>query len=665
MIQSLLIANRGEIACRVINTARTMGIRTIAVYSEADAGALHVQMADEAHAIGPAPARDSYLRGDVILEVARRSGANAIHPGYGFLSENSGFASACAQAGIIFVGPPADAIEAMGSKDAAKQLMEKAGVPVVPGYHGEDQSPERLQQEADRIGYPVLIKAVAGGGGKGMKLAESAAEFSAQLESAQREGEAAFGNGVVLLEKYLTRARHIEVQIFGDSHGNAVHLFERDCSIQRRHQKVIEEAPAPDMPDNVRNAMGKAAVAAALAVNYTGAGTVEFIADSSAELTENRFYFMEMNTRLQVEHPVTEAVTGLDLVEWQLRVAGGEPLPLPQDQIQLSGHAVEVRLYAEDPAKRFLPATGTLRCLRFPEDIRVDTGIVEGGTVTPFYDPMIAKMISHGATRDQAIARMRTALNDTAIAGVATNLFFLGRIMEAEAFRAGEVETRFIDHYEEDLFRADDFPADRALALATIATLLERKAPGQDPWDRCDGFRVQGVRRDRVAFADDDGGLVDVSVIRDGDSFELDLPGGMAKLSNCELAPDGTIAAEIDGLRLKAVIASDGSGVDVMLKGRVFRFPVFDPFASAQSSGGGAGNLAAPMSGKVTRVFVEPGQSVDVGQELMVLEAMKMEHIIRATARGSLASIHAADGQQVNEGEILAVIDAGEQQAAS
>ncbi len=665
MIQSLLIANRGEIACRVIRTACAMGIRTVAVYSDADADALHVAMANEAHAIGPAPAAQSYLRGDAILEVAARSGADAIHPGYGFLSENAGFARACAKAGVIFVGPPADAINAMGSKDAAKKLMEAAGVPVVPGYHGDDQSSGKLNKEADRIGFPVLIKAVAGGGGKGMKLASTPDEFAAQLESARREAEAAFGNGAVLLEKYLTRARHIEVQVFGDTHGNVVHLFERDCSIQRRHQKVIEEAPAPHMPEAVRQAMGQTAVAAAQAVNYTGAGTVEFIADSSDELDENSFYFMEMNTRLQVEHPVTEAVTGVDLVEWQMRVAMGEPLPLRQDQIGLSGHAVEARLYAEDPARKFLPATGTLRCLRFAPGVRVDTGIAAGGKVTPFYDSMIAKVVAHGATRDQAISTLSLAMKSTAISGVTTNLAFLSRIADAAAFRAGEVETRFIDHHKDTLFRPDDVPHDQVMALAAMATILSRPPAGSDPWDRRDGFRVQGIYRDRVQFAGEGGVLIDIPVATERDTYTLELTDGPMIVRHCTLTQDGIVSTEIDGHRIQATIVRDSQGIDVMLEGQAYRFAAFDPFLLAAAGHGSAGDLAAPMSGKVTKVYVAEGEAVSAGQELMVLEAMKMEHVIRAPAKGTVTTVQAADGQQVNEGEILAIVDAGPEQAAT
>ena len=447
MFSSVLIANRGEIACRVARTAKRLGLRTIAVYSEADAIALHVRLCDEAHPIGPAPAQDSYLSIDKLIDVARRTRAECIHPGYGFLSENAGFAEACAKAGIVFVGPPPSAIRAMGLKDRAKALMEKAGVAVVPGYHGDRQEPAFLKQKAYEIGYPVLIKAIAGGGGKGMRKVEKHAEFEAALEAAQREAMSAFGEARVLLEKYVTSPRHIEIQVMADAHGNAIHLNERDCSLQRRHQKVIEEAPAPGMTPDLRAAIGAAAVKAAKAVGYTGAGTVEFIADGAGKLRPDGFWFMEMNTRLQVEHPVTEAITGLDLVEWQFRVAAGEPLPLAQDEVPLNGHAIEARLYAEDPERGFLPSTGRLVALKLPEGegIRVDTGVETGSDITAFYDPMIAKLIAHGATREQALARLGGALERTIVAGPRSNVAFLGALCRAKEFRAGAVDTGFIE----------------------------------------------------------------------------------------------------------------------------------------------------------------------------------------------------------------------------
>ncbi len=470
MFSKILIANRGEIACRVIRTARKLGIATVAIYSDADAGALHVEMADEAVRVGPAISAQSYLNVEAIIKAARQTGAEAIHPGYGFLSENARFVDAVEAAGLVFIGPSARAIRAMGLKDAAKALMEKAGVPVVPGYHGDNQDGAFLKSEADRITYPVLIKARAGGGGKGMRRVDQPDDFAAALASARREAEASFGDGAVLVEKYMAKPRHIEVQVFGDSHGNAVHLFERDCSLQRRHQKVIEEAPAPGMTPEMRAAMGEAAVKAALAIGYCGAGTVEFIADVSEGLRPDRFFFMEMNTRLQVEHPVTEAITGLDLVEWQLRVASGEALPKRQDELSINGWAFEARLYAEDPARDFLPATGKLALFAPPENARVDSGVRTGDTITPFYDPMIAKIIAHGATRDEALNRLDAALNKTRIAGLVTNRQFLSALCKLEAFRTGDVDTGLIGREAAALFTAEP-PSDIAFALAALGAL--------------------------------------------------------------------------------------------------------------------------------------------------------------------------------------------------
>ena len=517
-LPSILIANRGEIACRVIRTAKAMGLRTIAVYSDADRDAPHVRLADEAHAIGPSPARDSYLRADIILDVAKKAGAACIHPGYGFLSENAAFADACATAGIVFVGPPSSAILAMGLKDAAKALVEKAGVPVVPGYHGARQETDFLRAEAGRIGYPVLIKAVAGGGGKGMRRVDAEFEFDAALESAQREAQNAFGDARVLVEKYILSPRHIEIQVFADSHGHVVHLFERDCSLQRRHQKVIEEAPAPDMPAAVREAMGKAAVEAARAVGYVGAGTVEFIADGREGLKADGFFFMEMNTRLQVEHPVTEGITGLDLVEWQLRVAAGEKLPRLQPDIAMCGHAVEARVYAEDPEHGFLPSTGKLWALQLPagDGIRVDSGVVEGGEVTPFYDPMIAKVIAHGATRNQALDRLAAALGETIVAGPRSNVAFLKALCEAEDFRAGRFDTGFIDRNLDALGAVPRPASPQALAqaarvLAADDTKRIRKAAKKrgngnthSPWQVADSFALAQREADAVVLLADD-----------------------------------------------------------------------------------------------------------------------------------------------------------------
>ena len=506
MISSILIANRGEIACRVIRTAKRLGIRTIAVFSDADREAMHVRLADQAVHIGGAAAKESYLKGDVILDVARQTGAQAIHPGYGFLSENAGFAEACEKAGVIFIGPPASAIRAMGLKDAAKALMEKAGVPVVPGYHGGDQDAEHLARQAGDIGYPVLIKAVAGGGGKGMRRVDEPDAFGKALASAQREAASAFGDDRVLIEKYVTQPRHIEIQVFADSHGEAVYLFERDCSLQRRHQKVVEEAPAPDMPEEMRRRMGEAAVAAAKAIGYRGAGTVEFIADGSKGLRADGFYFMEMNTRLQVEHPVTEMITGEDLVEWQIRVASGERLPKAQSELSINGHAIEARIYAEDPARSFFPSTGRLHRLRWPgtgPHVRVDTGVVEGGDVSMFYDPMIAKLIVWDRDRAGAINRMVSALRDTEVVGPKTNIAFLAETVAHPEFRSAHVDTGFIDRHLTDLVPTHLMPPGEVLGLAAIAvrhmqSTDARAGDPYSPWDRRDGWALGGNRRENI-----------------------------------------------------------------------------------------------------------------------------------------------------------------------
>src|SRR6201991_4779846 len=524
MFSRILIANRGEIACRGIKTARRLGIKTVAGYSDADPNARHVALADEAVHIGPSPARESYLVADKIIAAARHTGAEAIHPGYGFLSENAGFAETCAKAGLVFIGRPPSAIHAMGSKSEAKKIMEKARVPLVPGYHGDDQSPDLLAKEAARIGYPVLIKAAAGGGGKGMRVVEEAAKFADQLAGAKREAKASFADDHVLVERYLTRPRHIEIQVFADGHGNCLYLFERDCSIQRRHQKVIEEAPAPDMAPERRKQMGQAAVAAAKAIGYVGAGTVEFIADQ-----DGSFYFMEMNTRLQVEHPVTEMITGQDLVEWQLVVAAGGRMPLSQDQLAIDGHAVEVRLYAEDPNRNFLPSTGTLVHLRLPAEgphVRVDTGVREGDTVTPFYDPMIAKVIVHDRDRTSAMRRMAALMGETEVVGVTTNAGLLKALCSHPAFVGGEVDTGFIERHRDELFAKMGQADDRAFAIATLARVAEWAPLSNDPWDQKSGFRLLELGHDEVRWKD---GEREVAVIvrrrRDG-VLELELPGG-------------------------------------------------------------------------------------------------------------------------------------------
>ena len=622
MIASLLIANRGEIARRIIRTARRMAVRTIAVYSEADARAPHVREADAAVCIGPAPAAQSYLRAAAILAAAKAQGAEAIHPGYGFLSENAAFAEAVTAAGLVWVGPPPAAIRAMGLKDAAKSLMAKAGVPVTPGYLGEDQSETRLKAEADRIGYPVLIKAVAGGGGKGMRKVERGAEFEAALQSARREAKAAFGDDRVLLETYVNRPRHIEVQVFGDAHGQVVHLFERDCSLQRRHQKVIEEAPAPGMSPQVRAAVCGAAVKAAQAVGYVGAGTVEFIADASEGLRADRVWFMEMNTRLQVEHPVTEAVTGVDLVEWQLRVASGEPLPLAQDQIRLTGHAIEARLYAENPAAGFLPSTGRLSHFRLPEhSVRVDGGVEEGGEITPFYDPMIAKLIAHAPDRDAAAAGLARACAEVEVWPVKTNAGFLARCLADPDFVAGAVDTGFIEARLEALIPSAEPPPE---VLATAAALAVRDADDGEPspWTALTGFRLNaaGVRR--------------VTLQLDGQAIPVELDGAAKPLPWVRVGPRTIV---FDAGQAFAFGGSDGG--------------------SGAAEGGGDGVIRSPMPGRIVAVQAKAGQAVERGAPLVTLEAMKMEHVLTAPFDGTVAELAAEVGAQVSEGAILARLD--------
>jgi 3-methylcrotonyl-CoA carboxylase alpha subunit len=640
MFKSLLIANRGEIACRVIRTARHMGIRTIAVYSDADAHAMHVGMADDAFRIGPAPARESYLDVGAILRAARESGAEAIHPGYGFLSENAEFAEACAKAEIVFVGPPASAIRAMGLKDRAKALMEKAGVAVVPGYLGDDQSAERLTHEAAAIGYPVLIKAVAGGGGKGMRRVDASEEFVAALEGAKREAKSAFGDDRVLIEKYVTRPRHVEVQVFADSHGHAVHLFERDCSLQRRHQKVIEEAPAPGMSEAMRARMGEAAVKAAQAVGYVGAGTVEFIADASEGLHPDRFWFMEMNTRLQVEHPVTEAVTGLDLVEWQLRVAAGEELPQRKYTLAPHGHAIEARLYAEDPRKGFLPSVGVLERLHLPaaqDGIRVDTGVREGDEVTVFYDPMIAKIIAWDETRAGAAAKLADALSLTEVAGVQTNAGFLVRALRHPDFVAGDIDTGFIERHRDILTPDESGPRPDILARAALFLVEERRAKsrGGDPWAAQDGFRISGEAREVIEFVSD-GKRVNVEIVhRRG--------GGMT----VEVAGAATKAAHANAVRLKS------NDIVVIQNGETWTLSLHDPLLAADAAGVSTDRVTAPMPGKIVQVLVKPGDTVRQGQPLAVLEAMKMEHTLKASADAQIESVEVGVGEQVGEAAVI------------
>ncbi|MCK6451411.1 MAG: acetyl/propionyl/methylcrotonyl-CoA carboxylase subunit alpha [Alphaproteobacteria bacterium] len=667
MFRTLLIANRGEIACRVMRTARRMGLRTVAVYSEADASAMHVAMADEAYLIGAASPRESYLRIDRVIEAAKKSGADAVHPGYGFLSENADFAEACAKAGIAFVGPPAAAMRAMGDKARSKALMEKAGVPLVPGYHGDDQAARTLQDAADRIGYPVLIKASAGGGGKGMKVVEHSADFAPQLASAKREAASSFGDDRVLIERYLTRPRHIEIQVFADRHGDCVYLFERDCSIQRRHQKVLEEAPAPGMTEERRRAMGEAAVAAARAVGYVGAGTIEFIAEPSG-----RFYFMEMNTRLQVEHPVTEMITGTDLVEWQLRVASGEALPLRQDQLRIGGHAIEARLYAEDPARDFLPSTGTLSHLRFPgpsEHVRVDTGVRQGDAISIHYDPMIAKLIVWDRDRPAALGRLAAALRGCEAVGLATNIAFLHAVATHPAYAGGEVDTGFIPRHRDALSPPAAPADDRALALAALALLLGRVAEAArhagdsadpwSPWHAADGWRLNGDNHHTLRFRDPArGDSADVAVVahfrRLG--YALDLPGGRQDATGT-LDADGRLTATLAGARVAVSVVRQGDTIVLIDGVRVRRLQFIDPLAGAAEHEGEGSRLQAPMPGKVTAVHVAAGARVKRGQALMVLEAMKMEHAIAAPADGTIKEIRFAAGEQVPEGAELIVFE--------
>jgi 3-methylcrotonyl-CoA carboxylase alpha subunit len=657
--EKLLIANRGEIACRIIRTARRMGLRTVAVYSEADAGALHVEMADEAYPIGPAAARESYLRIDRIVEAARRSGAGAVHPGYGFLSENPRFAEACAEAGIVFVGPPPAAIRAMGSKSAAKELMEAAGVPLVPGYHGAAQDEARLLAEARRIGFPVLIKASSGGGGKGMRVVEREAEFSPALASAKREAAASFGDDRVLVEKYLTRPRHIEVQVMADKHGQVLHLFERDCSLQRRHQKVLEEAPAPGVTPERRREMGAAAVAAAKAVGYEGAGTIEFIAEGE------RFYFMEMNTRLQVEHPVTEMVSSLDLVEWQLRVAAGERLPWTQESLSPNGHAIEARLYAEDPARDFLPATGRLLRLAAPRAdgvyVRVDTGVREGDEVGIHYDPMIAKLIVWDETREAALRRLRGALGEYELAGLATNLAFLARVAAHPDFVAGGVDTGFIARHRDVLVPAAAPPPDEIVAVAALALLVEQDeaarataAASDDPWSpwhQRNGWRMNAETYQDLRFQDGTGERA-VRVHYRGGSYELEL-GGAGVEARAERVGDGALVVVLGGVRSRVSVLHRGREVTVLKAGASWRLTHLDPLAPELEEDASAGRLTAPMPGRILDVLVAPGTRVARGQALMVLEAMKMEHTIAAPADGVVTRVPYAAGDLVEEGAML------------
>ncbi|MCO7552761.1 acetyl/propionyl/methylcrotonyl-CoA carboxylase subunit alpha [Metapseudomonas otitidis] len=645
MITTLLIANRGEIACRVMRTAKALGIRTVAVHSEIDRNARHVREADMAINLGGAKPAESYLRVDALIAAAQASGAQAIHPGYGFLSENAGFARAIEAAGLVFLGPPASAIDAMGSKSAAKALMEEAGVPLVPGYHGEDQALETFRAAAERIGYPVLLKAAAGGGGKGMKVVEREADLAEALSSAQREAQAAFGDARMLVEKYVLKPRHVEIQVFADRHGNCLYLNERDCSIQRRHQKVVEEAPAPGLSAEQRRAMGEAAVRAAQAIGYVGAGTVEFLLDARGD-----FFFMEMNTRLQVEHPVTEAITGLDLVAWQIRVARGEALPITQAQVPLMGHAIEVRLYAEDPEGGFLPASGHLDLYREPapgEGRRVDSGVAEGDDVSPFYDPMLAKLIAWGENREEARQRLLAMLEDTAVGGFRTNLAFLRRVLGHPAFAAAELDTGFIERHQAQLLPAPAPLPEQVWQLAAEAfrqgdAARIRQDDPHSPWSGNSGWRAGlpsetdlhlacGEERQVVRLR----GRVDSPIRLEGERLTL----------------------ELDGVRRTLLAIRRGETLYLEWDGTLHTITRVDPIAEAEASHTHQGGLTAPMNGSIVRVLVEAGQAVEAGTALVVLEAMKMEHSIRAPHAGTVKALYCSEGELVAEGTALVELE--------
>ncbi|MGN8004666.1 acetyl-CoA carboxylase biotin carboxylase subunit [Acidovorax sp. 22279] len=673
MFNKILIANRGEIACRVAATAKRLGVKTVAVYSDADADAKHVAVCDEAVHIGGSAPKDSYLRWERIIEAAKATGAQAIHPGYGFLSENEDFAKACADAGLVFIGPPASAINAMGLKAESKRLMEQAQVPLVPGYHGADQDPALLQREADRIGYPVLIKASAGGGGKGMRAVDKAEDFAAALDSCKREAINSFGDDAVLVEKYVQRPRHIEIQVFGDTHGNCVYLFERDCSVQRRHQKVLEEAPAPGMTPELRARMGEAAVAAAKAVNYVGAGTVEFIVEQPGGYDapeQMKFYFMEMNTRLQVEHPVTEAITGLDLVEWQLRVASGEPLPLQQQDLRITGHAIEARICAENPDNNFLPATGALNVYALPDcvtfergAVRVDSGVRQGDAISPFYDSMVAKLIVHGDTRAQALARLDDALAQTHIVGLATNVQFLRRVARTDAFARAKLDTALIPREQAVLFHQEPVGLPLAAAAAVAQALLnERTSEGVDPFSRRDGFHSHGVVQRRFEFEFGGEHAKALLTYERGGGLHLKVGEGDAAVSGSLVfgaAPQGAIELQFAGQRTRAAVYAQGEVDHVFTPLGATQITAIDLLAHAGEAAAEGGRLTAPMPGKVVSFAVKAGDKVAKGQPLAVMEAMKMEHTIAAPADGVVQELLYAPGDQVTEGaELLKLVAA-------
>ena len=667
MFNKILIANRGEIACRVIGTARRLGIATVAVHSRPDATALHVALADEAVAIGAAAASDSYLRGDRVIDAARRTGAEAIHPGYGFLSENADFAQDCAAAGLVFIGPGPAAIRAMGSKSAARKLMKSAGIPLIHGYHGDDQSDNRMRAEADRIGYPVLIKASSGGGGRGMRVVADASGFDAALGAARRESSAAFGDDHMLVEQFVNCPRHIEVQVFADAHGNVLHLFERDCSVQRRHQKIIEEAPAPGLPDAQRASMAQAAVDAAKAVDYVGAGTVEFIVDQ-----QGRFYFMEMNTRLQVEHPVTERITGQDLVEWQLLVAAGDPLPVSQDELKISGHAIEARLCAEDPVRDFLPATGELLHLRLPSSgphVRVDAGVREGDAVSIHYDSLIAKLIVWSEDRAGAVRHLQMALRKTRVVGVTTNLEFLNSVAAHEAFTAGGAHTRFLDDHRGELLGGDASTPEVALVIAAVDVVLRQQqhasrsaavsADPNSPWYGTTGWRVN-KRGSRALLFVVDGEAQSVTVEYGAGEFRIGTPAGLT-LANGQYASDGELIATLDGCRRVFTVVRRGNRIAIFHRNREYGVEYVDPGRNAGVDAGATGGLVAPMPGRVIVVKVKEGDRIRSGDTLLILEAMKVEHAIVAPIDGVVERLLYAQGDLVDEGEELLILAPADQ----
>ncbi|WP_286240749.1 acetyl/propionyl/methylcrotonyl-CoA carboxylase subunit alpha [Neptuniibacter halophilus] len=664
MFSKILIANRGEIACRVIQTAHRLGIKCIAVYSEADANARHVAMADEAFLLGPAPSSESYLRADKIIAICKQSGAQAVHPGYGFLSENTGFAEALEANGITFIGPPSSAIAAMGSKSAAKEIMSHANVPLVPGYHGEDQDPALLKAESQKCGYPQLLKAVAGGGGKGMRVVSSLEEFDEALVSACREAQNAFGNPDMLIERYLTQPRHVEIQVFCDQHGNGIYLAERDCSVQRRHQKVIEEAPAPGLSEETRKAMGEAAVRAAKAIDYVGAGTVEFLYD-----VDGSFYFMEMNTRLQVEHPVTEMITGLDLVEWQLRIAAGSELPITQEQLKIRGHALEARIYAEDPDNDFLPATGTLKYLQTPAEnahVRVDTGVIQGDEVSVYYDPMIAKLIVWDENREAAINRMVQALEEYRIAGLKTNTRFLRNLADAAPFRDQELDTGFIEKHRELLFPAPQLDNQFCLVMAAAFFLETAKAGDTIRGDRHSPFSAQNGWRLNSAYARpmkliENETQHELSILEQQGEYEISVDDASYRVS-ATLQGDA-LNVIINGHRLTVHCFQDGDNLTLFHSGDQFHCRQHrETFSESEQSGDAS--LAAPMNGAVVAVLVEKGQQVSAGQTLVVMEAMKMEHSISAPHDGVVTDVFYAEGDLVNEGSELIALESSDEEAA-